>query len=58
MKGLIKVKANPSNLRKMGGRLWVGAERGFSLIELIGVLAIMGVLASMTVLMNRTTQLI
>jgi len=33
----------------MRGRLWVGAERGFSLIELIGVLAIMGILASMTV---------
>jgi prepilin-type N-terminal cleavage/methylation domain-containing protein len=33
----------------MRGRLWVVAERGFSLIELIGVLAIMGILASMTV---------
>ena len=49
MRGLSKVKANPSNLRKMRGRLRVGVERGFSLIELIGVLAIMGVLASMTV---------
>ena len=47
--GLRKVRADRSNLRMMKGRLWVGAERGFSLIELIGVLAIMGILASMTV---------
>jgi prepilin-type N-terminal cleavage/methylation domain-containing protein len=33
----------------MRGGVWVGAERGFSLIELIGVLAVMGILASMTV---------
>jgi prepilin-type N-terminal cleavage/methylation domain-containing protein len=33
----------------MRGGVWVRAERGFSLIELIGVLAIMGILASMTV---------
>jgi prepilin-type N-terminal cleavage/methylation domain-containing protein len=49
VQGLRKVKKNLSNLRKMNGRLWVGAEQGFSLIELIGVLAIMGILASMTV---------
>jgi hypothetical protein len=33
----------------MRGRLWVGAERGFSLIELIGVMAVMAILASMAV---------
>ena len=49
VQGLRKVRADRSNLRMMRGRLWVGAERGFSLIELIGVLAIMGILASMTV---------
>ena len=49
VQGLRKVKIDRSNLRKMRERLWVRAERGFSLIELIGVLAIMGILASMTV---------
>ena len=49
VQGLRKVRANRSKVRKMRERLWVGAERGFSLIELIGVLAIMGILASMTV---------
>ena len=49
VQGLRKVEIDLSNLRKMNGRLWVGAEQGFSLIELIGVLAIMGILASMTV---------
>jgi len=49
MRGLRKVRADLSNLRKMSGGVWIGAKNGFSLIELIGVLAIMGVLASMTV---------
>ena len=49
VKGLRKVKTDRSNLRKMRGGVWVRAERGLSLIELIGVLAIMGILASMTV---------
>jgi len=33
----------------MRGGVWVRAERGFSLIELIGVMAVMAILASMTV---------
>jgi prepilin-type N-terminal cleavage/methylation domain-containing protein len=33
----------------MRGGVWVRAGRGFSLIEILGVLAIMGILASMTV---------
>ena len=49
VKGLSKVKTDLSHLEKMRGRVWVRAERGFSLIELIGVLAVMGILASMTV---------
>jgi len=47
--GLRKVKTDPSKVRKMRGRLWVGAKRGFSLVELIGVMAVMAILASMTV---------
>ena len=49
VKGLRKVRVDRSNLRKIRGGVWVGAERGFSLIELIGVLTVMGILASMTV---------
>jgi len=49
VQGLRKVKTDPSKVRKMRGRLWVGAERGFSLVELIGVMAVMAILASMTV---------
>jgi len=49
VQGLRKVKTERSKVRKMIGRLWVGAERGFSLVELIGVMAVMAILASMTV---------
>lgn len=49
VQGLSKVKINLSTLQKIKDGVWVQAERGFSLIELIGVLAIMGILASMTV---------
>lgn len=49
VKGLSKVETDLSHLRKMTGRVWVRAERGFSLIELIGVMAVMAILASMTV---------
>jgi len=49
VQGLRKVKIDRSKLRKMRGGVWVRAERGFSLIELIGVLAVMAILASMTV---------
>ena len=49
VQGLSKVKINLSILQKMKDGVWVQAERGFSLIELIGVLAVMGILASMTV---------
>jgi prepilin-type N-terminal cleavage/methylation domain-containing protein len=49
VQGLSQVKTDRSNLRKMRGGVWVRAERGFSLIELIGVLAVMAILASMTV---------
>jgi prepilin-type N-terminal cleavage/methylation domain-containing protein len=49
VKGLRKVKTDLSKVRKMRGRLWVGAERGFSLVELIGVMAVMAILASMAV---------
>ena len=49
VQGLSQVKTDRSNLRKMRGGVWVGAERGFSLVELIGVMAVMAILASMTV---------
>jgi len=49
VQGLRKVKIDLSNLRKMRGGVWVRAERGFSLIELIGVMAVMGILAAVTV---------
>lgn len=49
VKGLRKVRADRSNLQKMRGGVWIGAKKGFSLIELIGVMAVMGILASMTV---------
>ena len=49
VQGLSKVKTDRSNLRKIRGGVRVRAERGFSLIELIGVMAVMAILASMTV---------
>ena len=49
VQGLSKVKTDLSNVRKMKDGVWVRVGRGFSLIELIGVMAVMGILASMTV---------